>query len=94
MTLLNVPTKPGEKAICLAYVSPSTLRRLLGDGKTFSATSDIKAMAVEISHGGQVVGGYPVGQGKWWEDLSKFSVIDGEILPKSKTPFASPVGRL
>ncbi|MCE9518957.1 MAG: hypothetical protein K8R87_05260 [Verrucomicrobia bacterium] len=29
------------------------------------------------------------GQGKWWEDLSKFAVVDGEILPKLKTPFAT-----
>ena len=89
MTLQNVPTKAGEHAHVLAYVSPSVLRRLLGENKPFTASADIKAKAVEISYGGQVIGGFPIGQGKWWEDLSKFAVVDGEILAKSKTPFAS-----
>lgn len=89
MTLMNVPTRPGEVAHVLAYVSPSTLRRLLGENKPFVASADIKAKAVEISYGGQVIGGFPIGQGKWWDDLSKFAVVDGEILPKLQTPFAS-----
>lgn len=88
MTLQNIPTRAGERAHALAFVSPSTLRRLLGDTKQFNSSVDIKAIAVEISHGGQVIGGYPTGQGKWWEDLAKFAVVDGEILPKIKTPFA------
>jgi len=88
MTLTNVPTKAGETAHVLAYVSPSTLRRLLGENKPFTASADIKAKAVEISYGGQVIGGFPIGQGKWWDDLSKFAVVDGEILPKLRTPFA------
>ncbi len=89
MTVLNVPTKPGEVGHVLAYVSPNTLRRLLGDNKTFNSSSDIKAIALEISYSGQVIGGHPIGQGKWWEDLSKFAVVDGEILPKLRTPFNS-----
>lgn len=89
LTLTNIPTRAGEHAHALVYVSPNTLRRLLGEGKAFTASADIKAMAVEISYGGQVIGGYPLGQGKWWEDLTKFAVVDGEILPKLKTPFAS-----
>lgn len=89
MTLQNIPTKAGEHAHVLAFVSPSTLRRLLGESKQFNSAVDIKAIAVEISHGGQIIGGYPIGQGKWWEDLSKFAVVDGEILPKLKTPFAT-----
>ncbi len=88
MTLQNIPTKAGEHAHALAFVSPSTLRRLLGETKQFNSAVDVKAIAVEISYGGQVIGGHPIGQGKWWEDLSKFAVVDGEILPKLKTPFA------
>lgn len=88
MILQNIPTKSGEHAHALAFVSPSSLRRLFGDTKQFNAAVDIKAVAVEISHNGQVIGGHPIGQGKWWEDLSKYAVVDGEILPKSKTPFA------
>lgn len=87
MNYINIPTKAGEHPHALAYVSPSTLQRLLSD-RPFNATGDIKAVAVEISYGGQLIGGYPIGQGKWWEDLSKFSVVDGAILPKAKTPFA------
>jgi hypothetical protein len=88
LSLQNVPTKVGEQAHVLAYVSPNTMRRLFGDAKTFNPNADIKAIALEISYGGQVIGGYPIGQGKWWDDLSKFAVVDGEILPKLKSPFA------
>lgn len=84
--VLNIPTKPGEHPHVLAYVSPSTLHRLLGE-KQFTQ-ADIKAVAVEVRHGGQLIGGFPVGQGKWWDDLSKYSVVDGAVLPKVKTPFA------
>lgn len=88
MTVLNVPTKVGEQAHALAYVSPNTLRRLMGDNKAFTASADIKAYAVEISYGGQLIGGHTSVPGKWWEDLSKFAVVDGEIVPKSRSPFA------
>lgn len=88
MTLQNIPTKPGEHAHALVFVSPSTLQRLLGENKQLNAAGDIKALAVEINHGGQLVGGHTTSPGKWWEDLSKFAVVDGAILPKSKTPFA------
>lgn len=88
MILQNVPTKVGEHAHALAYVSPSTLRRLLGENKQLSVGSDIKAMAVEINHQGQLVGGHTTIPGKWWENPASFSIVDGSILAKSKTPFA------
>ncbi len=64
MTVLNVPTKVGEQAHALAYVSPTTLRRLMGDNKAFTASADIKAYAVEISYGGQLIGGHHLGPGQ------------------------------
>lgn len=70
----------------MAFVSPAAINRLLG--KTDFTTSDIKAIGIEVSFGGQIVGGHSQPAGKWWEDLSKFSVVDGNLLPKNKTPFA------
>ena len=71
----------------MAFVSPAAISRLLG--KTDFTASDIKAVAIEVSYGGQLVGGHNQGAaGKWWDDLSKFSVVDGLLLPKNKTPYA------
>lgn len=71
----------------LAFVSPASISRLLG--KTDFTGADVKAVAIEVSYGGQLVGGHNQGAaGKWWDDLSKFTVIDGNLLPKNKTPYA------
>jgi len=71
----------------MAFVSPAAIGRLLG--KADFTMADVKGIGIEVSHGGQLVGGHTEGApGKWWEDLTKFSVVDGNLLPKYKTPFA------
>ena len=70
----------------LCFVPPAAISRLLG--KTDITASDVKAVGIEVNYGGQLVGGHAVPAGKWWEDSSKFSVVDGNLLPKNKTPFA------
>lgn len=74
-------------AHALVFVPPAAINRLLG--KTEFTASDVKGVGIEVNFGGQLVGGHSQGAGgKWWEDLSKFTVIDGNLLPKNKTPFA------
>lgn len=70
----------------LAFVPPAAINRLLG--KADFTTSDVAGIGIEVSYGGQIVGGHAQPAGKWWEDLSKFSVLDGNLLPKNKTPYA------
>lgn len=94
ITYVNVPLK--EKVHALAFVSPSALSRAMdagGASKSAEFTkNDIKAVAIEVSSGGQVVGAYssiPVTKDKKWYDVTEgFNVMDGLLLPKTKTPFS------
>jgi hypothetical protein len=93
ITYVNVPIK--EKVHALAFVSPSALSRALDVGGNKAAEftkNDIKAVAIEVSSGGQLVGGYtsiPVANGKkWWEATEGFNSMDGMLIPKTKTPFS------
>jgi len=79
----NIPLK--DKVHALAFVSPASLERAL-EKKDFT-NGDIKAVGVDINFGGQTVGGKST-SGKFWDKLDSFNVIDGAILPKSKTPYA------
>ncbi len=86
ITYANIPAH--EKCHALAFVSPATLKRALM--KDNGGKADIVGYCVEIYANGQLVAGKTMGGGggKWWEDTSKFSVIDGSVLGKDKTPFA------
>lgn len=85
VTYSNIPAH--EKCHALAFVSPSTLKRALS--KDNGGKADVMGYGIEILANGQVVGGKSQGPpGKWWEDTSKFSVIDSAVLGKDKTPFA------
>lgn len=79
-----------EKSHALAFVSPSTLSRLLE--KTDFTMGDIKAVGVEVTYGGTPTGGGKSTSGKFWEKMDSFDVTDGAILPKYKTPFAPAWG--
>lgn len=92
VTYANVPAKGvSEKSHLLMFASPATMTRLL-DKADFSAQADIKALGVEVYYGGKVCGFESStgkgGQARWWADLSKFTVIDGALVPKAKTPFS------
>jgi hypothetical protein len=84
VTCVNIPAH--EKCHALAFVSPATLKRALM--KDNGGKADIMGFAVEVLAGGQVVAGKSNPAGKWWEDASKYQVMDGAVLGKDKTPFA------
>ena len=88
VTYSNIPAH--EKCHALAFVSPATLKRALM--KDNGGKADIIGWAVEVTASGQVIAGKAGGAGaaasKWWEDVSKFTVIDTSVLGKDKTPFA------
>jgi hypothetical protein len=76
----------------LAFVSPSTLKRLLL--KDNGGKGDVKAHGVDVFVGGaRVAFGSSTGS-PWWFDAAaqglsdKLAFQDGTILPKAKTPFA------
>ena len=76
-----------EELYSAVYLSPNTLARLFGAGKTVN-TRDI-AVAVEIHAGGKLVGGDATEKktDRWWQSES-LGKIDGFLRPKHKTPFA------
>jgi hypothetical protein len=84
----NVPS--GVKSHVLAFVSPATLKSALK--KDNGGKADIVAYAVVTGDGSKpdmVVSQGP-GGAKWWESLdpTKFTIVDGGVLGKNKTPFA------
>jgi hypothetical protein len=84
-TFLNVLSKEVNRA--MVFAPPAALSRLL-EKPDFSNT-DVRAYGVEINHNGQLVGGYSSQGGKFWEtSAANFSVVDGVLLPKAKTPFS------
>ncbi len=76
----------------LAFVSPSTLKRILM--KDNGGKSDVAAYGVEVLVGGTRVAFGSSAGGPWWYDSNtqgpsdKFAFEEGAVLPKSKTPFA------
>jgi hypothetical protein len=76
----------------LAFVSPSTLKRILM--KDNGGKSDVVAHGVDVFVGGTRVGFGSSTSNPWWWDAGtqclsdKFSFQDGTVLPKLKTPFA------
>lgn len=88
----NVPARGAvDKNHLLMFVSPSAMSRIL-EKADFSGQSDIKALGVEFYHGGELCGwDSSMGKtaaGRWWADMTKFTALDGMLLPKSKTPFS------
>ncbi len=75
---------PSGDCHLLAYVAPSTLKRVLK--KESTGKPEIAAFAVELSAGGALMGGKSSG-GKWWEPADKLAFED-VVLSKDKTPFA------
>jgi len=80
----NIPAH--EKCHALAFVSPATMKRALM--KDNGGKADIVGYGIEVLVDGVVAAGKASPNGKWWEDTSKFTVIDGAVLGKDKTPFA------
>ena len=77
----------GETLYSAVYISPNTLARLFGKGKTVN-TRDI-AVAIEI-HSGGIIGGDATEKksDRWWQG-DKIGKMDGFLRPKHETPFAN-----
>ena len=74
----------------MAFASPSSLARALGNPRYTVADLTPTAYAIVATRGGALAGFHNTGggAGAWWEKLENFSVMDGLLLPKIKTPFA------
>ncbi|MCB1226070.1 MAG: hypothetical protein KDK99_09700 [Verrucomicrobiales bacterium] len=78
--------------VALAFVSPSTLKRVLQ--KDNGGKGDVVAYGVEVMVGSERVAFESSTGSPWWFDQAtnglsdRFAPEDGAILPKSKTPFA------
>lgn len=89
VSYVNVPH--GESH-ALAFISPSTLKRVLL--KDNGGKADVGAVGVEVSVGGEVLAYQSSTGSPWWLDpatkapLDKFAYEDGGVLGKAETPFA------
>jgi hypothetical protein len=81
---LNVIEKEAQHA--MAFVSPAALERPL-EKNTFT-NADVKAVGVEVYRNGALAGWMSGAGGRFWEKLDGFSITDGLLLPKAKTPFS------
>jgi hypothetical protein len=81
-----------EPNVALAYVTPATLKRVLE--KDNAGKNDVTAFGLEVQAGGQTVAAHSSNGSFWWinadkqPNTEKFDFQDGEVLPKSKTPFS------
>ena len=83
---INYTNVPAGENHALAYISPASLRSALK--KEDGGKNDIVAYAVAVSAGGTLLAGDSSMNGRWWEDATKVAIIDGQVVPKGKTPFA------
>lgn len=90
MSYKDVPAD--TDCVGLAFVSPSTLKRILQ--KDNGSKSDVVAYGIEVLVGGtRVAHGSSTGSPWWFDNATqgisdKFAYEDGAVLPKSKTPFS------
>ncbi len=84
---VNVPK--GEKFYSSVYVSPTSLDRLFGAGKSRTVNARDAAIAVEIHAGGELVGGDATAKksSRWWQGKTR-TPVTGVVVSKTKTPFA------
>ena len=89
----NVSTSE-KKVFLSAYIEPETLERITGDPRP--GEREIEGYALTLSGPGIAEGKHAEGlamasakeESKWWAEW-KHESLDGLIIPKSKTPFAS-----
>ncbi|MFT4547248.1 MAG: hypothetical protein ACI8XO_003667 [Verrucomicrobiales bacterium] len=85
LTLNHINIPKGETVYSVAYISPTTIAKIIGKDATVSKSNiDV---AVEIRSSGSVVGGDATKSPKtsWW---TKMPQQDGMVLNKTQTPFA------
>jgi len=73
-------------SVSVVYMAPTTIAKLLG--KNTAPNKNMLQIAVEIYHGGKLVGGDATSKAstRWWNDLP---AVDGKVLNKTQTPFAN-----
>ena len=83
LTHVNIPKDEGIYSV--AYMSPTTIAKIIGKSK-MPSKSDID-VAVEIRSQGTLIAGDKTTSGskKWWTELPQ---AEGLVLDKTKTPFA------
>lgn len=86
ITYMDVPS--GENCHALAFVAPSTLRRVMGSDNYTNA--DIVGWGVEVVvDGGVVAYDTSSGRDKWWEtSADKMSITEGSVIAKTDTPYS------
>ncbi len=90
VTYQNIPAHGDLHA--LAFISPSTLKRVLL--KDNGGKADVAAYGVEIRVNGEVLAFASSNAAAWWMDAAtkqlkdSFAFEDGGVLGKDKTPFA------
>ena len=93
-TFKNIRTADGKVHLS-AYIEPDTLERLTGSSRP--SDNDIEGYALTLSgpgivsegrHGEGLTMATAEKEAKWWTTWKDQS-LDGLIIPKSKTPFAS-----
>jgi hypothetical protein len=83
---------PSGESHTLAFIAPSTLKRLLQ--KDNGGKTDVKAFGVEVNVGGALLAGKSSTGSQWWLDpqtkapSDKLAYEDGGVISKAKTPFA------
>ena len=89
---VNYQNIPAGECHTLAFIAPSTLKRILQ--KDNGGKTDVKAVGVEVLLGGTLATGKSTIGGQWWLDpqtkapSDKMAFEDGGVISKAKTPFA------
>ncbi len=89
ITYLNA-NEDDRESHAMAFVSPSALARVFANPRLTAPEIQPTAVAIVATRGGALCGFFSAGgpAGAWWEKTENFSIIDGILLPKIKTPFA------
>ncbi len=87
LDLQNIPA--GETCHALAYISPASMKSIF-QKDIVTATTDIQGWGVEfVAEGKRIAGDSSVGKAPWWEKTESFAMLQGLLLNKLQTPFAS-----
>lgn len=87
LDLMNIPA--GETCHALAYVSPATMKSIFQKDNVIAST-DIQGWGIEfVAEGKRIAGDSSIGKSPWWEKTESFTMMQGALLNKLETPFAT-----
>jgi len=86
-TVNHVNVRTGDTVRSVAFIPPDAMFRFSG-GKDNYSRRDVEAVAIEVMHGGQLVGGDATAQRQaaWWRGT--YPETAGFVRAKPDTPFA------